>query len=67
VSADESERLLDVMERAIMNPSVQCRIRWAVDTFVMWDNRAVQHCATDDFFPETRHVERVTIIGDRPF
>lgn len=67
VSAEESERLLDAMERAIMNPSVQCRIRWEVDTFVMWDNRAVQHCATDDFFPETRHVERVTIIGDRPF
>ena len=50
-----------------MNPSVQCRIRWSVDTFVMWDNRAVQHFATDDFWPETRHVERVTVVGDAPF
>jgi taurine dioxygenase len=66
VGPDESERLLDLLERAIMNPSVQCRIRWAKDTFVMWDNRAVQHFATNDFWPETRHVERVTIIGDRP-
>jgi len=67
VSAEESVEILGHLERQIMNPSVQCRIRWEVDTFVMWDNRAVQHYATDDFYPETRHVERVTIVGDRPF
>ncbi|MGI9615486.1 MAG: TauD/TfdA dioxygenase family protein [Acidimicrobiales bacterium] len=67
VSAEESAEILGHLERAIMNPSVQCRIRWDVDTFVMWDNRAVQHNATNDFWPETRHVERVTIVGDRPF
>ena len=63
----EFERLMDVFDRAIMNPSVQCRVRWEPDTFVMWDNRAVHHHAADDFWPETRHVERVTICGDRPF
>lgn len=67
VSAEESDEILRHLERRIMDPSVQCRIRWEVDTFVMWDNRAVQHYATDDFHPETRHVERVTIVGDRPF
>ena len=67
VTAEESEEIVDHLERAIMNPSVQCRIRWEVDTFVMWDNRAVQHNATNDFWPETRHVERVTVVGDRPF
>ncbi|MEM7140300.1 MAG: TauD/TfdA family dioxygenase [Actinomycetota bacterium] len=67
VDADESRRLLDTLERAITNPSVQCRVQWEVDTFVMWDNRAVQHQASNDFWPETRQVERVTIIGDRPF
>lgn len=67
VDSDVSERILDRLERAIMNPTVQCRIRWKVDTFVMWDNRAVQHFGTDDFYPQTRHVERVTIVGDRPF
>ena len=64
---EESAEIVGHLERQIMNPSVQCRIRWDVDTFVMWDNRSVQHFATDDFWPETRHVERVTITGDAPF
>ncbi|MCP4843919.1 MAG: TauD/TfdA family dioxygenase [Actinomycetia bacterium] len=67
VEADESEEILRRLERSIMDPSVQCRIRWEVDTFVMWDNRAVQHYATDDYWPETRTVERVTVVGDRPY
>ncbi len=62
----ESKRLLNVLERAILDPSIQCRIHWQVDTIVMWDNRIVQHHASNDFYPQTRHVERVTIIGDQP-
>ncbi|MEM7140301.1 MAG: TauD/TfdA family dioxygenase [Actinomycetota bacterium] len=67
VSADDSKRLLVELERAIRDPSVQIRVRWQPDTFVMWDNRAVQHAATADFFPAHRVMERVTVIGDRPF
>lgn len=63
----DSKRLLKRLERAVMDPSVQIRVRWQPDTFVMWDNRAVQHAATSDFFPEHRVMERVTVIGDRPF
>lgn len=67
VSAEESEAILNHLERSIMNPSVQCRIRWQVGTVVMWDNRSTQHFATNDFFPLERRVERVTVVGDRPF
>jgi taurine dioxygenase len=67
VSKQESEKILTRLERAIFDPSVQCRICWEVDTFVMWDNRCTQHHATDDFFPLERRVERVTVVGDRPF
>ena len=63
---DESDRILRHLERAIMDPSVQMRVRWRPDTFVMWDNRAVQHSATTDFLPAYRRMERVTIVGDRP-
>ncbi|RMH78217.1 MAG: taurine dioxygenase [Actinomyces sp.] len=67
VSPDESAEILDHLERAIMSPDVQCRVRWRVDTVVMWDNRCTQHYATRDFWPAERLVERVTIQGDRPF
>jgi taurine dioxygenase len=50
-----------------MSPSVQCRVRWQPDTFVMWDNRSAQHAATNDFLPMHRRMERVTVVGDRPF
>lgn len=66
VPATETRAVLLELEAAIANPSVQCRFRWQVDSFAMWDNRAVQHFACNDFFPATRMVERVTIVGDRP-
>ncbi len=67
VSKEESRAILKRLELAIKNPSIQCRVRWQPDTFIMWDNRAVQHAATDDFLPALRRMERVTITGDRPY
>ena len=67
IEEEESRYLLRVLEQAMLDPSIQCRIKWEVDTVVMWDNRIVQHHASNDFYPQTRHVERVTVIGDRPF
>jgi taurine dioxygenase len=67
VPKDESEAILGHLERAVSSPTVQCRFRWEVDSFAMWDNRCTQHFATSDFFPGTRRMERVTIVGDRPF
>lgn len=67
LSDAETTEVVTHLERAIMDPSVQCRFRWQENSFAMWDNRAVQHYATNDFWPETRVVERVTIEGDRPY
>jgi len=66
MSEAESDEIVGLLEQAIQDPSVQCRFRWEPDSFAMWDNRCTQHYATDDFWPERRRVERVTIIGDRP-
>ncbi|MGR7002115.1 hypothetical protein ACU686_35685 [Yinghuangia aomiensis] len=32
-----------------------------------WDNRATQHYASADYYPHTRIMERVTILGGRPY
>ena len=49
------------------HPTYQVRFRWRTDSFAMWDNRSTQHCAAQDFGAARRRVERVTLLGDRPF
>ena len=48
-------------------PDVQCRFRWRPGSVAFWDNRATQHCVSNDFLPARRVMERVTVVGDRPF
>ncbi|MEM6485522.1 MAG: TauD/TfdA family dioxygenase [Pseudomonadota bacterium] len=63
----DSEALLADLYRAAWNPELQCRFRWRVGSIAFWDNRACQHFAASDYFPQVRKMERVTIAGDRPF
>jgi taurine dioxygenase len=63
---DESEQLLQLLFRQAQIPELQCRFRWAKDAVAFWDNRATQHYASSDYFPQRRVMERATIIGDRP-
>ena len=39
------------------------RWRWSAGDVVIWDNRATQHKAIDDYGKEPRIVRRVTIDG----
>jgi taurine dioxygenase len=63
---EESRRLLEHLYRQASIPEYQVRFSWAVDSVAFWDNRAVQHYAAFDYLPHSRHVERVTVIGDVP-
>jgi alpha-ketoglutarate-dependent taurine dioxygenase len=63
---DESHALIERLSRQADVIEYQCRIRWAPDTVVMWDNRAVQHYACSDYWPSVRVMERASIVGDAP-
>lgn len=63
----ESDELLHYLYRRAWLPEYQCRFRWAPGSLAFWDNRACQHYAASDYFPNIRIMERVTIAGDRPY
>ncbi len=64
---EESFGLLDRLQRQATVPDVQCRFRWEPGSVAFWDNRATQHIVSNDFLPARRVMERVTIVGDRPY
>lgn len=67
LSKKESDWLLDHLCALPGIPEYQCRFRWEPNSIAFWDNRATQHYASTDYLPAARHMERVTIIGDKPF
>lgn len=64
---DESDQLLKYLYHRAWLPEYQCRFRWAPGSLAFWDNRACQHYAASDYFPNVRIMERVTIAGDKPY
>lgn len=63
----EARQLLTLLTDRIKQPEYQVRFRWTPNAIVFWDNAATQHCATLDYWPHDRVVERVTVQGtDRP-
>lgn len=65
-NADETHALVDRLCRPADVPEYQCRFRWTPGAVAFWDNRAVQHYACSDYWPDIRIMERASIVGDRP-
>lgn len=63
---DDSTELLDLLCRQSDYPEYQCRFRWEPHSVAFWDNRAAQHYASSDYWPQVRIMERASIIGSRP-
>ncbi|MET9211480.1 MULTISPECIES: TauD/TfdA dioxygenase family protein [unclassified Nocardia] len=63
---DRSRALIDRLARQADYPEHQVRLTWRPDTVAFWDNRAVQHYAASDYWPQRRVVERASITGPRP-
>ena len=67
LSPKDSGWLLDRLNATANDPDHQCRFRWAPGSLAFWDNRACQHFAASDYFPQRRVMERVTVAGDKPY
>lgn len=63
----ESDELLELLYRQAAYPEYQCRFRWTAGSLAVWDNRATQHYASSDYYPQRRVMERITVAGDRPY
>lgn len=63
---DEGRAVLEFLFEHGTKPDFQVRFRWRPNSVAFWDNRAVQHLAIWDYFPQVRSGFRVTLRGDRP-
>jgi taurine dioxygenase len=59
--------LLNYLTSRAAIPEYQVRFRWKNNSVAVWDNRATQHYAVQDYWPAVRKMERAGIIGDRPY
>ena len=67
VDPAEGRALLEHLWAQAAHPEFQCRHRWAPGDVAFWDNRSTQHYASSDYFPQRRVMDRITVIGDRPY
>jgi taurine dioxygenase len=63
VSLAESAHLFAMLQDHVTRLENTVRWRWSVGDVVIWDNRATQHKAIDDYGDQRRIVRRVTIDG----
>jgi alpha-ketoglutarate-dependent sulfate ester dioxygenase len=65
-SQADSARLIGILQSHVSRPENTVRWRWTEGDVAIWDNRATQHYAIDDYGNQPRIVRRVTIAGDVP-
>lgn len=66
VTAEESLDLLRIFQRHITKPEYIVRVAWEPDQLVLFDNRATQHYAIDNYDRAPRKLNRITVAGDIP-
>lgn len=65
-SSADSKQLLVLLQGHITRLENTVRWRWSAGDVVIWDNRATQHYAINDYGDQHRVVRRVTVDGDIP-
>ncbi|MFK4496051.1 alpha-ketoglutarate-dependent taurine dioxygenase [Bradyrhizobium japonicum] len=62
----DGQKLLDLLQSYITAPENTLRWNWRDGDVAIWDNRATQHYAVNDYGDQHRVVRRATINGDVP-
>ncbi|MGH8843403.1 MAG: TauD/TfdA dioxygenase family protein [Advenella sp.] len=62
-STSESARLFDLLQNRVTRLDNTVRWQWQQHDVAMWDNRATQHYAVNDYGNQPRVVRRVTVQG----
>jgi taurine dioxygenase len=66
MTEEESRPLLQFLYDHCSKFELTCRVRWAPDQVLVWDNRATMHKAIPDYVGRARLMTRTTIAGPRP-
>jgi len=62
----ESSELLEFLCDHIKKDKYQCRFSWEINSIAFWDNRSVIHKPDNDYWPQLRRMERITIDNTAP-
>jgi taurine dioxygenase len=65
-SKEESQALLGHVHKLSINENFTCRLRWAVKTLAIWDNRCTMHNALNDYSGMRREMYRTSVKGSAP-
>jgi len=63
VTAAQSKYLLAILQDHVTRPENTVRWRWSPGDVAIWDNRATQHRAIDDYGDQPRILRRVAVAG----
>ncbi|MEW6639542.1 MAG: TauD/TfdA family dioxygenase [Pseudomonadota bacterium] len=66
LSKGDGQKLYDLFQSHITAPENTVRWRWQAGDVAIWDNRATQHYAVNDYGDQHRLVRRATVDGDVP-
>jgi taurine dioxygenase len=65
-NTQDSDHLFAIFQNHITRLENTVRWRWAAGDVAIWDNRATQHYAINDYGDEHRVMRRITVTGDVP-
>ena len=66
LSTADSADILRIFQSYVTRPENVVRWQWTPGDVIIFDNRATQHYAPDDYGTQPRLLHRVTVVGDAP-